>query len=69
MNDRLVTVFIALLRPFEVLQAWKVARGHRRGKFKRPADIGSPCVTTKQPWQDDLWEREHGHGVYDGNFQ
>ena len=48
MNDQLVTVLIALLRPFERLQAWKVARGHRRGRFKRPADIGCGAVTTRR---------------------
>ena len=48
MNDRLVTVLIAVLRPLEKYQAWKGARSHRLGKFKRPADIGSQAVTTRR---------------------
>lgn len=36
------------LRPYEAYWSWKVKRGYRKGRYRRPADIGSGAVTTRR---------------------
>ena len=48
MGDRVATVLIAVLRPYENAWRWYVKRQYRLGRFKRPADIGCGAVTTKR---------------------
>lgn len=37
-NDRLASALLKWTVPFERWHAWRVAVGHRKGKFKRPPD-------------------------------
>lgn len=48
MVDRLIGLAILALRPFEMYHEWRVKRDYRKGRYRRPADIGAGAVTTRR---------------------